>query len=141
MIQPAASETPPLTIPRSPAGDILRSWLDAHNQASADALRIWLRSSLKPATSDADVDGRLGWYVEAIEMFGPLSAVPLAVIENEPHRLVVHLVRSDLADPERLDPLNTVVVEVDVDEQNPRYLRRGLGLGSLACEARKPDGK
>ena len=129
----------PQAIPRSPAGDLLEASIIAHNHKSADALRHWLRMSLNPSISDADVDKRLGWYVEAIEMFGPLSQEPLAVVEDEPHRLLVHLVRTDMGPRERFDPLNIVVVELDVDDDNPRYLARGLGLASLACEARKLD--
>ena len=130
----------PLAIPQCPAGDILLSWLGAHNQASAEALRFWLRASLNPSISDDDVDKRLGWYVEATTTFGPLSPEPLAVLENEPHRLLVHLVRSDLAVRERLNPMNIVVVEVDIDANDPRYLRRGLALGSLAGEVPESDG-
>jgi hypothetical protein len=132
-------DTTPRSIPESPAGDLLQSWIQAHNAASAEALRHWLRASLNPAISDTDVDKRLDWYVAATRMFGPLSNQPLAILENEPHRLLVHLVRSDMGPRERLDPLNIVVVELDVDAQNPRYLARGLGLGALACEAHEDD--
>jgi hypothetical protein len=130
-------DTAPRDIPRSPAGDLLQSWIEAHNDATAEALRHWLRASLNPSISDAEVEKRLGWYIEATQMFGPLSSQPLAVVEEEPHRLLVHLVRSDMGPRQRLDPLNIVVVELDVDQDDPRYLARGLGLASLACAARE----
>jgi hypothetical protein len=135
------ADTTPQVIPHTPAGELLQTWIVAHNKRSAASLRHWLRTSLNPTVSDAEVDKRLGWYVDAIDMFGPLSQEPLAVVEDAPNRLLVHLVRSDLGPRERLDPLNIVVVELDVDVNDPRYLARGLGLGALACEARPDEEK
>lgn len=136
----ATAQPVPLEIPDTPAGRILTDWLEAHNRADRDALTAWVRQSHPPGEPATHVlTKRVDWYLEAAEMFGPLIARPHRVVEDEPHRLVVHLLSVELRgqDPDRLDPTQVIKVEVDVDPQQPDRLQRGLGIGPLACELRR----
>ena len=36
-----------------------------------------------------------------------------------------------------IDPKDILVVEIDLDPENPKYLARGLDLGALVCEIQK----
>ena len=68
---------------------------------------------------------------------GKLTPQPYAIATDEEHKVVVHFLKDGVLREQTVDPTKIVVVELDVDPAQPRYLQRGLGLGELICEDRK----
>ncbi len=135
-VRPA--DAPPPRIPETPAGRLLASWLEAHNRGDGSSLETWLRRSFSDTRlANMNVDRALAWYLESTRMFGKLAEKPYHVVEDEPHRLVVWFLDAELEETANPDPTKVIVVEVDVDPDDPAHLARGLGLGSLACELRE----
>lgn len=125
-------------IPDSPAGAIMTSWLSAHNSGDTTALVEWMRTSFSPeALTTLDFDKHLEWYVGCTTMFGKLTPLPYAIATNDEHKLVAHFLKDGVRREKTVDPTKIVVVELDLNPEQPRYLQRGLGLGELICEDRK----
>ena len=59
-------------------------------------------------------------------------------VESSSNKLIVHLIKeADSPMNMDIDPIDILVVEIDLDPKNSKYLARGLGLGALVCEIRK----
>ncbi len=127
-----------LKIPRTKAGEVLKSWLKAHNQADQKSLKSWMNKSFSPKLlKKMDFDKHLAWYVECTKMFGKLDETPHKIVENKPNRLVVQFISVDLVGKKKLDPTKVIIIKVDMDPDKPQFLAKGLGVGPLACEKRK----
>lgn len=146
LIAAAASHASPpgggeQAIPDTPAGRLLASWLAVHNGADEAAIAAWMRASFSPAMLDKMSFGdHLAFYREATAMFGRLHPRPHKIVERAPHRLVVQLLSVEVVGDPEPDPTQVILVEVDVDPDDPRFLARGLGLGSLACAIHEDGG-
>lgn len=128
--------TTPKSLPDTPPGKLARSWLAAHNAGDEVSLAQWIEDTYAPALLDhVDVGEHAAFYRSIVEDFGELSPMPVAVTESSARRLVVHLRPTGVLEP---DPTTTLVVEVEVDPEDSGHLVRGLGLGALICEDKKP---
>lgn len=131
--RPTAS---PKSLPDTPPGRLALSWLAAHNAGDEVSLAAWIELSYAPKLLDrVDVGEHVAFYQSIVGDFGELSPTPVAVPESSARRLVVHLRPVGVLEP---DPLTTLVVEVEVDPDDPAHLARALGLGALICEDQKP---
>lgn len=135
--EPSASlPVTPKSLPDTPPGKVARSWLAAHNAGDEVSLAQWIEDAYGPELLDhVDVGAHVAFYQSIVADFGELSPTPVAVTESSAQRLVVHLRPTAILEP---DPTTTLVVEVEVDPEDPAHLLRGLGLGALICEDRKP---
>jgi len=132
------ADAKPARIPATPAGRMLASWLAAHNSGDRAMLERWLRRSFsEERLAPQSFRRSLDWYVESAEMFGELAERPYHIVEDEPHRLVAWFLEAGLEETVDPDPTRVIVVEIDIDPDDPVHLARGLGLGSLACELRE----
>lgn len=136
-VEPAAPlPGTPKSLPDTPPGKLARSWLAAHNAGDEVSLAQWIEDTYAPELLDhVDVGAHVAFYQSIVEDFGELSPTPVAVTESSAQRLVVQLRPIGILEP---DPTTTLVVEVEVDPENPGHLVRGLGLGALICEDKKP---
>jgi len=140
LAQPADGKK--VAIPETHAGAVLSAWLAAHNRGEEQALRAFVTGHYTPdLLAKIDLEAHVGFYREAVPMFGRLAVRPHRVTVSEKHRLVVQLLQQDLTGPDRLSPENIVVVEIDMDPDHPSRMARGLGLGSLACMARRDESR
>lgn len=113
---------------------MLDSWLKAHNSSSSDTLASWMKESYSPEMFDKfNYESNLSFYVESTKMFGKLETVPIKIVKNEEFSLIVHLVEEGYELGKEDDGLHTIIVEIDIDPQQPAYLARGLGVGNLVC--------
>ena len=72
------------------------------------------------------------------EDFGQLKSIVYKKTEENPLRLVVQLIKEkESLLNEFIDPTEILVVEIDMEQNNPKYLNRSLGLGALICESKK----
>ena len=74
------------------------------------------------------------------EDIGQLKNIVYEKIEEKPLRLVVYLIKeNENLLNKSINPAEVLVVEMDLNEQNPKYLKLGLGLGALVCESNKSE--
>lgn len=131
-------ETAPVEIPETAPGALLQDWVRAHNDGTPATLTAWVEKSYGPKLlARVDLEKHVAWYVEAVEMFGPLRPQPVRIERSSAETIIAHFQRADAPGDGVPDPNDIVVVELDVDPEDVRYLRRGLGLATLACEIRE----
>ena len=132
------AEIPDAEIPDTMTGKVLKEWLKAHNSNDEKLLSEWMKKSFSPQIlKRIDFEKHLAWYVECTKMFGKLNEAPIKIVENKDNRFVVHFASVDLKGEKDLDPTKIIVVKVDMDPAQPRFLAKGLGIGPLACEIRR----
>ena len=132
------TETLDTEIPDTIAGKVLEEWLKAHNSADETSISAWMKKSFSPQIlKRMDFDKHLAWYVGCTKMFGKLNEAPIKIVENKENRLVVQFASVDLKGEKNLDPTKVIIVKVDMDPAQPRFLAKGLGIGPLACEIRR----
>jgi len=126
----------PKNLPDTPPGKLARSWLAAHNAGDEVSLARWVEDAYAPQLLDRiDVAEHVAFYQSIVQDFGELSPTPVAVTESSARHLVVHLRPVSVLVP---DPTTTLVVDIEVAPEDPGHLTRGLGLGALICEDKKP---
>ena len=110
----------------------------AEGKGDAVALEAWIRKSYAPQNvARLDMGAAIAFSSEIVKEFPRLADSPNMIMESNEHRLLIQFVDAEVQDEAEPDPTRILVVDVDVDPDDERYLARGLGLGSLACELRK----
>ncbi len=114
---------------------IARDYVVMHNEGSRAAILEFINSY---HTSDdivkMDLDKHVAFYDHIIKEFGPLNLEIYRTEEESKTKLIINLVKADIdIRVKDIDPVDILQVEIDVYENNPLFLSRGLGLGALAC--------
>ncbi len=85
-----------------------------------------------------DLQQHIEFYSMISKDFGQLKSIVYEKIEEKPLRLVVQLIKKGESLSNKLiNPAEILVVEIDLNQKNPIYLNRALGLGALVCELKK----
>ena len=80
----------------------------------------------------------VAFYKQIISEFGDLNRQIYYLVEETPHKLIVHLIKKDEnINNLVIDPEDILQVEIDLSPSNTNYMERGLGLGSLLCEQKR----
>ncbi len=118
---------------------ILERFISAHNTATREAFIQFIHDTYDhELLTRIDVEDHTKFYMMIAEDFGVLKTTVYEVINEEPLRCVVHLIKKNENTLNRsIDPAEILVVEMDLNGQDPKYLKKGLGLGSLFCEIKK----
>lgn len=118
---------------------ILNKFIAANNDGTHEAIRQFITDTYDPdLLRKIDMEEHIQFYTMISEDFGRLNTVVYKKIEEKPFQLTVHLIKEDENVLNRsVNPAEILVVEMDISEQNQKYLKKGLGLGALVCELKK----
>lgn len=118
---------------------ILTAWLEMHNVGTEQAVGEFIRSYYSPEllSKMKNFDDHVKFYMTIIDDFGDIQFTIYKIEESFDHRLKVQLLKKGalaVSDPPSTEIL---VVEIDLDPENPKYLVKGLGMGALICYIKK----
>ncbi|MCG8331745.1 MAG: hypothetical protein MI974_28930 [Chitinophagales bacterium] len=118
---------------------ILNKFIEANNSGTANAFSTFVKETYEPGLyNKIDVQKHIDFYAMIQNDFGKLKPLVYKQVEETPHRLVVLLIKEhESLSNKNIDPTEILMVEIDLNQQNPKYLGRALGLGALACELKK----
>jgi len=118
---------------------ILHKFIKAHNSATDSALGQFIKDTYHPKVySKLNLKAHIAFYDQIIQEFGPLNFETYKIVEESPLRFVVHLIKEhQRIQNKNINPLNILVVKIDLSKDNKNYMPHGLGLGSLVCEQKK----
>ncbi len=114
---------------------ILDAWRKMHNAGTEQAVKSFIKEYYSPdlLSSMKNFDDHVNFYMTLIKDFGDIQETVYKTEESTKNRLKVQLLKEgSLLFPEP-GPEEILVVEIDLDPENPRYLKRGLGMGALIC--------
>ena len=139
LVIPYLSAGRPIHDANTLAIQILDRYIIANNDASDNALKLFIRENYNPVlVKKIKIEDHVNFYRQIAGEFGPLHKTVYETVESTPDKLIVHLIKEVDSPLNRdIDPKDILVVEIDLDPEDPSYLARGLGLGALVCENRK----
>ena len=110
-----------------------------HNEATDQSIESFIKQSYLPEVLEQiDLSKHVAFYRHTINEFGPLNLAVYEKVEESDSKLIVHLIKEDESiNNQNIDPTEILSVEIDIHNDHPHYLTRGLGLGALACARRK----
>lgn len=120
---------------------ILNKFIAANNSGTKEAISQFIKDTYEPNLyKKIDLEEHIKFYAMISEDFGQLKTIVYKKIEEKPLRLIVYLIKEkeNLA-KKSINPAEILVVEMDLNEQNQKYLKRVLGLGALVCELKKNE--
>ena len=120
---------------------ILNKFIVANNSGTNEAISQFIKDTYEPSLyKKIDLEEHIKFYAMITEDFGQLKNIVYEKIEEKPLRLVVYLIKeNENLLNKSINPAEVLVVEMDLNEQNPKYLKLGLGLGALVCESNKSE--
>ena len=120
---------------------ILDKFIVANNSGTNEAISQFIKDTYEPNLyKKIDLEEHIKFYAMISEDFGQLNTIVYKKIEEKPLRLVVYLIKeNENLLNKSINPAEILVVEMDLNEQNPKYLKQGLGLGALVCELKKKE--
>ena len=110
---------------------ILNKYIVANNDGSEEAFSQFIKETYEPELyTKTDIKAHIEFYAMISKDFGQLKAKLYEKIEETPLRLVVYLIKEEenLLN-KNIDPSEILMVEFDLNEKNPKFLDRALGLG------------
>ncbi len=118
---------------------ILNKFITANNFGTEEAISQFIKETYEPNFyKKIDLKQHIDFYMMIAEDFGQLKSIVYKKTEENPLRLVVQLIKEkESLLNEFIDPAEILVVEIDMEQNNPKYLNRSLGLGALVCESKK----
>lgn len=118
---------------------ILDKFIAANNTGTHEAFRQFIKETYDQSLlKKIDIETHIEFYAMICEDFGPLKTAVYKRIEETPLKLVVYLIKENESLLNKsINPAEILVVEMDLNEQNQKYLKKGLGLGALVCELKK----
>ena len=118
---------------------ILDKFISYHNDGTEKAIVEFVKETYNADLyAKIDLGKHRTFYKQIANEFGPLNNQIYKIEFESRLKLIVHLIKEDESVLNRnIDPREILVVEIDVADNNSKYLSRGLGLGALVCEVRK----
>jgi hypothetical protein len=114
---------------------IFDAWLEMHNTGTEKAVGEFINDFYAPSALKKmkNFDAHVNFYMTMINDFGEMQDVIFKTEESTENRLKVQLLKKgSLAYPEPT-PEEILVVEIDLNPENPEFLEKGLGMGALIC--------
>ena len=114
---------------------LLNAWITMQNNGSDKAVRQFIDSYYSPdmLSKMKNYDSHVAFYKQIIQEFGKVQSTVYLTETDSEHKLKVQLIKEGRALVPEPSPEEILVVEIDLDPENPKYLSRGLGLGALIC--------
>jgi len=119
--------------------NILNKFINAHNIGSQDAISEFIKDTYHPDIyAKINLKDYVAFYNQIVNEFGPLNFMIYKKVEETPLKFVVHLIKKDeYIKNQYINPLEILVVEIDLSKNDKNYMPHGLGLGSLVCEQKR----
>ncbi|NVK85258.1 MAG: hypothetical protein HWE21_13110 [Cytophagia bacterium] len=118
-----------------PKKEILNDWIRTQNIGSNEAINQFIDQRFSPELLEKmeNRDEHVAFYRQIIDEFGGIQNIVFKELESTDTKLKVQLLKKGYPLVPEPDPEDILVVEIDVQRDNPRYLARGLGMGALIC--------
>ncbi len=118
---------------------LLNKFIKMHNSGTESAIANFVKETYLPEDYETiNLDKHVAFYKHIIEEFGALNDEVYEHVEDSDTKLIVYLIKEkENIHNAHIDPTEVLSVEIDISEQFPNYLSRGIGLGALACTLRK----
>lgn len=113
--------------------NILDHFIIAHNSGSEEAIKQFIKDTYLPEIySKINLKEHIDFYKQLIFEFGDLNRQIYYLVEETPHKLIVHLIKkNENINNLSIDPEDILQVEIDLSKTNPKYMKSGLGLNSF----------
>ena len=114
--------------------NILDKFIEAHNIGSQDAISTFIKDTYHPEVyAKINLKDHVAFYNQIVKEFGPLNFMIYKKIEETPLRFVVQLIKKEeYIKNQYINPLEILVVKIDLSKKNLTYMERGLRIG-LSC--------
>lgn len=122
-----------------PKKQILDDWIRTQNLGSNEAINEFIDQWFAPELLEKmeNRDEHIAFYRQIIDEFGELQNLVFKEVESTETKLKVELIKKGYPLVPEPAPEDILVVEIDVQKNNLRYLSRGLGMGALICYIKK----
>jgi hypothetical protein len=119
--------------------NILYKFIEAHNIGSNDAITKFIEDTYHPKVyAKLNLKAHIAFYRQIVNEFGPLNFLIYKTVEETHSRCVVHLIKKEqYIQNKNINPLEILVVKIDLSKNDKNFMPHGLGLGSLVCEQKK----
>lgn len=117
----------------------LNKYIIANNAGTPEAFSQFIKDTYTPQLlKKINLKSHIDFYAMISKDFGQLKLAVYKKIEENPSRLVVHLIKeNESLLNNNINPAEVLLVEMDFNKNNPTYLNKGIGLGALICELKK----
>jgi len=114
---------------------ILEAWVETQNNGTDEAITSFIKTYYKPSllAQMKNFEDHVKFYRQVIDEFGPIQKVIFEEMESTKTKLKVQLLKEGTPLVPTPQPEEILVVEIDLDAKNPKFLERGLGMGALIC--------
>ena len=114
---------------------LLKAWLEMQNVGTKPAVEHFIKNYYSPDVLQKmkNFDDHVNFYMTIIHDFGDIQDVIYKTEEDSNYSLKVQLLKKGTLLVPTPSPEEILVVEIDLDPENPKYLKRGLGMGALIC--------
>jgi len=119
--------------------NILDHFIIAHNDGSENAIKEFIKETYLPEIYEKiNLDDHVKFYKQVINEFGDLNKQIYYLVEETPHKLIVHLIKkNENINNLVINPEDILQVEIDLSQTNPKYMEKGLGLDSLLYDQKR----
>lgn len=114
---------------------VLKAWLEMQNTGTKKAVEHFIQNYYDPSLLQKieSLEDHVNFYMSMIHDFGDIQDIVYKTEEDSKYRLKVQLLKKDALLVPAPSPEEILVVEIDLDPENPKYLKRALGMGALIC--------
>ena len=114
---------------------VLNAWISTQNEGSEAAVIDFIKLYYPKTaySSQKKLKAHTDFCMQIVREFGNVQAGIYEVMENEPKKLKVQLLKAGTLAVTRPSPEDILVVEIDLEKRNGTRLERGLGMGALIC--------
>jgi len=118
---------------------ILNKYIIANNLGTTEAFGQFIKETYNPQLfKKINLKSHIDFYSMISKDFGQLKLEVYKKTEENPSRLVVHLIKeNENLFNKNIAPAEVLVVEMDFNKNKPSSLNKGIGLGALICELKK----
>jgi hypothetical protein len=118
---------------------VLNKYIIANNVGTTEAFSKFIKDTYNPQLfNKINVKSHIDFYTMISKDFGRLKLEVYKKTEENPSRLVVHLIKdNESLFNKKINPAEVLVVEMDFNKNNASRLKKGMGLGALVCELKK----
>ena len=117
------------------AEKVLKAWVAAQNDGSDSAVINFIKKYYPESAyeTDSKLNAHVRFCRQIIDEFGDVGETIYEVMENQPKKLKVQLLKAGVAAVTQPSPEEILVIEIDLESKDQTRLARGLGMGALIC--------
>ena len=119
----------------SKTNQVLKAWMQMQNTGTDQAIRHFIDQYYSPKLLQKmkNYEAHVKFYKQIIDEFGPVQEFIYQTDEEGVYKLKVQLLKEGRTTIPEPSAEEILVVNIDLDPENPDYLVKGLGLGALVC--------